>query len=311
MRIITNLTAGLDIFSALNSKVRINIIKLLNSKHKLSFSDLAKNLDISISTLTPHIKKLEKAGIIEVKLSMDEKYPAKVCTLIENKIIIEIIPEHPEYKSFEFDIDVGKYFDYNVTPTCGLASAKKLIGSLDDPRYFSHPERFDAGIIWFTQGYVEYRIPNLLTINEKPEEVQITCELCSEAPGVISHFPSDIYFIVNGINLGYWTSPGELFDRKGRYTPDWWFQNFPQYGRIKVITVNHTGTYLDGLLLSPVTVSDLNMSKCSDISVKIEIPENAKNIGGITLFGKGFGDYDVGIKVKVLYKNGEKEKADL
>src|SRR5690554_580570 len=144
MRIITDLNEGLDIFGALNSELRINIIKLLNNKRKLSISDLAKKLKISISTLTPHIKKLEKAGIIDVKMSMDEKYPAKVCTLIENKIILEIIPEHPEYKFFEFDIDVGKYFNYNVTPTCGLASTKKLIGNLDDPRYFSHPERFDA-----------------------------------------------------------------------------------------------------------------------------------------------------------------------
>ena len=80
--------------------------------------------------------------------------------------------------------------------------------------------------------------------------IQISLELCSEAPGVLSYFPSDIYFIVNGKNLGY-GHPRELFDRKGRYTPEWWFNNFPQYGRIKVITINETGTYLDGLLLSP------------------------------------------------------------
>lgn len=303
MRILKDLKEGLEVFDALNSEMRIKIIKLLNAQHKMSISNIAKHFNISISTLNPHLKKLENAGIIEIRVSNESKYPTKICSLVENKIILEIIPEHSEHKFFEIDLDVGKYVDYFVTPTCGLASREGVIGDFDDPRFFSHPQRFDASIIWFTQGFVEYRIPNLLGLKDIPVEIQISLELCSEAPGVLSYFPSDIYFIVNGKNLGYWTSPGELFDRKGRYTPEWWFNNFPQYGRIKVITINETGTYLDGLLLSPITIDELELHKNQDISVKIEIPETAKNVGGITLFGKGFGDYDVGINVKVLYKD--------
>ena len=79
---------------------------------------------------------------------------------------------------------------------------------MDDPRYFSSPERFNAGIIWFTSGYVEYRFPNQLHSDETAKEIQISMELCSEAPGVLENYPSDIYFYVNDIELGCWTSPG-------------------------------------------------------------------------------------------------------
>ena len=37
----------------------------------------------------------------------------------------------------------------------------------------------------------------------------------------------------------------------------------------------------------PITIDELELHKNQDISVKIEIPETAKNVGGITLFGKG------------------------
>lgn len=303
MKLISSLSDSLDIFDALNSQLRIDIIKLLLENHEMNMTDIATHFGISKGTLTPHIKKLESAGLVGIRLLINQRGPTKLCRIIEDKIIIEVMPEYNEYKSFETEINVGQYFDFSVTPTCGLASTKNVIGTLDDPRYFSDPCRFDAGMLWFTQGYVLYKIPNLLSLNSTAEEVQISLELCSEAPGVVANYPSDIYFTLNGCELGFWTSPGELYDRPGRYTPSWWYKNFPQYGRIKVITINHNGTYLDGLLLSSVTIDNLNLNNSSELSLKIEVPLSAKNIGGMNLFGKGFGDYDCGIKFKVLYSD--------
>ncbi|NLE04411.1 MAG: hypothetical protein GX638_06370, partial [Crenarchaeota archaeon] len=40
----------------------------------------------------------------------------------------------------------------------------------------------------------------------------------------------------------------------------------------------------------------------SDISFKILVPKDAINVGGLTLFGKGFGDYNSGIEVKMFYE---------
>jgi hypothetical protein len=38
----------------------------------------------------------------------------------------------------------------------------------------------------------------------------LSLELGSEAPGFCDNYPSDIYFYVNGIEIGCWTSPDDL-----------------------------------------------------------------------------------------------------
>lgn len=302
MRIIENLSDGYELYDALASYVRIDILKALLKNNEMNMDDIAKELNISKSSLTMHIKKLENAGLISVRLSLARRGTQKLCRINEDKLIINILPEEKELDSFETELNVGQYASYCVEPTCGLSTTEKRIDPMDDPRYFSSPERFNAGIIWFSSGYVEYKMPNQLHTNETAVEIQISMELCSEAPGVLEHYPSDIYFTVNGKQLGYWVSPGELFDRPGRFTPSWWYKNFPQYGRMKILTINESGTYLDGLFLSPITVKDIELDTCTEISVRIEVPKDAKHVGGVTLFGKGFGDYNAGVKIKVLYK---------
>lgn len=303
MKVIDNLTEHYEVFDALASPVRLEIINILLQNNEMNMDDIARELHVSKSALTVHIKKLEAAGIIAVRLSLAKRGTQKLCRVKEDKLIVNIIPEYKELDSFETELNVGQYSSYSVEPTCGLSTKTKRIDPMDDPRFFSSPERFNAGIIWFTSGYVEYRIPNLLTNNEQAIELRISAELCSEAPGVLEHYPSDIYFHVNGVELGYWVSPGELFDRPGRFTPQWWYKNFPQYGRMKIITVNESGTYLDGLFLSSTNIEALKLDTSPEISFKIEVPKTARHVGGVTIFGKDFGDYNIGIKTKVLYKN--------
>lgn len=45
------------------------------------------------------------------------------------------------------------------------------------------------------------------------------------------------------------------------------------------------------------TIHHLNLTKNSAITLRLEIPDTAKNVGGITLFGKKFGDYETGIRL--------------
>ena len=66
----------------------------------------------------------------------------------------------------------GHYTNYQICPTCGLASADALIGEVDDPRYFEHPDRYNADILWFTRGYVEYAIPNFIPASKKSHRSQ-------------------------------------------------------------------------------------------------------------------------------------------
>lgn len=93
---------------------------------------------------------------------------------------------------YEVDIKVGHYSDYHVYPTCGLATAEALIGEVDDPRYFAHPDRYNSDILWFSRGYVEYIIPNFLPPSQKIDQITISLELSSEAPGCNDNWPSDI-----------------------------------------------------------------------------------------------------------------------
>ena len=126
-------------------------------------------------------------------------------------------------------------------------------------------------------------------------------EISSEAPGICNDWPSDIYFSINDIDLGCWTSPGDFGDNKGLFTPSWWFPNWNQYGLLKLLSINKYGTFIDGLKISDVTLEDLNLTYKSDLSLKMSVPDIAKHIGGLTIFGQGFGNYNQGIHVRVIY----------
>ena len=49
-----------------------------------------------------------------------------------------------------------------MTPTCGIAGERGIIGLFDDPASFYGPERVNAQLIWFRHGSVENRFPNRL-----------------------------------------------------------------------------------------------------------------------------------------------------
>ena len=116
---------------------------------------------------------------------------------------------------YEVEIQVGHYSDYHAIPTCGLATKDSIIGDFDDPRYFADPERINSEIIWLTEGFLEYRIPNYLKSNQSFREIQFSLELGSEAPGYCDNYPSDIFFYVNGIEIGAGQVRG--FRRQTRY----------------------------------------------------------------------------------------------
>ena len=178
---------------------------------------------------------------------------------------------------------------------------------MDDIRYFDHPDRFNADIMWFTKGYVEYIIPNLIPHNQKITQISVSTEISSEAPGVDSNWPSDISFYLNDTLLGIWTSPGDYGDVRGMFTPEWWPANWNQYGLLKLLVINRKGTFIDGLKISDVTINTLDLDYKSSLHLKIAVEENAAHVGGITLFGKGFGNYDQDIRVAINYTPIEDE----
>ena len=300
---VKNLDEGLEIFKALGSELRINIIKLLQENHEMNMNELATSLGITNGALTGHIKKLEESGIIQVITERGSHGNQKVCKVAVDKIVVDVESEENEEDQniYNTEVKVGHYSDYEVYPTCGLATSQAIVGEVDDPRYFSHPDRINAGILWFTKGYIEYIIPNLLPSATKIDQITVSLEISSEAPGINNDWPSDISILLNDVKIGTWTSPGDYGDVQGIFTPDWWFPNWNQYGLLKMIVINKKGTFVDGLKISDVTINEFNLDYKSTVRFKFEIEEDAKNVGGITIFGSEFGNYNQDIKVRIAY----------
>lgn len=298
---IKSLDEGLELFKALGSDIRVEIIKILLNENAMNMNELASRLNITNGALTSHIKKLEECGVVTVSSEASGHGNQKVCSVHLDKILIELQDKPESENIYTTDIKVGLFSDYNVYPTCGLATSNRLIGEVDDTRYFAHPDRYEADILWFTKGYVEYAIPNFVPANQRIDEICISMELSSEAPGVNNVWPSDIYFYLNGTLLGTWTSPGDFGDVKGIFTPDWWFPNWNQYGLLKMLVINHKGTFIDGLQISDVTIDQFKITSKSPLKFKLEVPENAEHVGGLTIFGRGFGNYNQDINIKMAY----------
>lgn len=304
MLYIKNLDEGLEVFKALGSELRLQIVKLLLENGKMNMNELALSLGVTNGAITSHVKKLEESGIVHVVTEHNGHGNQKLCQVSVDKILIEMSPEELEEEGniYTAEVPVGHYTDYEVYPTCGIATDKSVIGEVDDPRYFAHPDRMNAQIIWFSRGHVEYIIPNLLPNATKIEQITLSFEISSEAPGVNEDWPSDITFLLNDIKLGNWTSPGDFGNVQGIFTPDWWFPNWNQYGLLKMLVINKKGTFVDGLKISDVNIRQFNLDYKSTIRFKLQVSDDANNVGGMTLFGNNFGNYSQGIKVRIAYK---------
>ena len=298
---ITSLDDGLETFKALGSDTRIQILNILLENEQMNMNQLATELNISNGALTGHIKKLEECGLINISNESAGHGNQKMCSVTQDRIIVDI-KKPIDYKNvFETEIKVGQFSRHQVWPTCGIATRESVIGELDDIRYFNHPDRFTANILWFTKGYVEYTIPNLIPSNQRITQLSISAELSSEAPGIDNNWPSDISFYINDTKIGMWTSPGDFGDVHGMFTPQWWPQNWNQYGLLKLLVINDYGTYIDGLKISDVSTLSLHLDYNSDIRLRLAVENDSEHVGGITLYGKSFGNYDQDIRVAINY----------
>ena len=301
-----SLDEGLDIFKALGSEVRIEIIKILLENNGMNMNELAGRLNITNGALTSHIKKLEDCGLVIIANESAGHGNQKKCSVRLDKILIEVNAQEDIRNIYQTDIKIGHYSDYNVYPTCGIASDSAIIGEVDDARYFAHPDRYNADILWFTRGYVEYVVPNFIPYGQKIDQISISLEIGSEAPGVNDVWPSDISFLVNNKKIAMWTSPGDFGNMKGIFTPEWWHPNWNQYGLLKILVINNTGTFIDGLQVSDVSIADFDFDYRSSIKLKLAVEDTAQHIGGLTIFGKTFGNYNQDISVSINYSPIEK-----
>ncbi|CAM4471556.1 ArsR/SmtB family transcription factor [Paenibacillus typhae] len=294
---------SLPVYEALSSAVRLHMLRLL-AVQPMNVKELAGAVNLSSAIMTMHVRKLEAAGLITTHMAPGKSGLQKICSLAaERAEILFPAADKTERKAHRKEIPVGHYSDFQIEPTCGLATTTQVIGSFDDPRYFWDMERMNAGILWFGKGFVEYKIPNFLLSSQQPEELVITMEIASEAPSINNNWPSDITFTLNGTELGFWTSPGDYGDSRGKYTPSWWPALTNQYGLLKQLRITPKGTFMDGLKLSDITLDQVGI-RDKQWTFRLSVEEDAEHIGGLTLFGKGFGNYNDDLIVELFYTDG-------
>lgn len=299
MKIAVN-TDNIKLFECLSSQTRVKAIELLG-KSPMNVGDLAAALGVSSVIMSRHISFMEECGIIDTESMPGKRGLQKICKLKLDEITLLFHKEGAATEVHRISIPVGQYSSYNVQPTCGLASPENYIGVCDDPRYFSSPDKIHAALLWFQSGWIEYNIPSYVITSKPVKCIEISLEICSEFPNYNENWPSDIHFYLNGILLGVWQSPGDFGSKRGTYTPDWW-NSGTQYGLLKNLRISNKGTMLDGIRLSDTSLDKINIESGKDLLFRIAVPADSRHPGGVNIFGKGFGNYDQNIEVRVEYE---------
>jgi predicted transcriptional regulator len=288
---------------ALASETRITILNYLGDRI-VPVAEIAQDLGLPASTANMHITILERAGLLHTQLQPARRGLQKVCARTYDELVISL-PHGARASSgtpATIQMPVGAYSKIQVEPTCGLASTTGLIGLLDDPLSFYEPGRMEAQLLWFGAGFVEYDFPMRVPAGSRVAALQLSAEVCSEAPLSDPDWPSDISVWINGVLVGTWTSPADFGVQRGRLTPPWWEDKDSQYGLLKRWRVGTEGTTIDGVALSSVTTADISLRAGEPVHVRIGIQPDAENVGGVNLFGRGFGNYPQDIELRIEYE---------
>jgi len=294
-------TQSVALFRALASESRARIIELL-AERDMNINELSAALKLAQPSITKHVQILEEAGLVESDYLAGPQGTQKRCRRVHDRLIVEMAGAYQRPESVtEIEVPIGMYTHMEAVPTCGLANRERFIGHLDNPVSFYLPERATAEIMWSSGGYVEYVFTNSLPLEADITEVDLAMEICSEAPGYNSDYPSDITVWLNNVEIGTWTSPGDFGDLRGRLNPPWWHDNLNQFGLLKVWQVDSSGTSIDGMRISSVKMADLSIKPWQTIRVRIGVKPESRNQGGFTLFGRGFGNYEQDLVMRLHY----------
>lgn len=291
-----------DIVQALGAKVRRKIMSMLRSSC-YSVAEIAKKLDLPISTVSFHLNILRKAGFISVTTKKNTRGNAKLIARQIDNFSLDFTSASisRNNKQFSQEIPLGSFTDARVCAGCGMASENEIIVADDMPGAFFSPQRKDAQIIWFSKGYIEYRLPNYMLKDKNVNAVVLSMELCSEAPNYRNDWESDITFWINGTEVATYLSPGDFGGRRGRLNPDWWSDYSTQFGIMKTLRMTQDGVYLDERRTDWRTIDKLKLQEGDYITFRIGIKEDAKHQGGLNLFGEKFGDFSQGLLYMVDY----------
>lgn len=291
-----------EVMYALANEDRLRILQLLGEA-TVNVQQIACSINLPISTTSSHIRILEDAGLVGSVLVPGKHGAMKMCFRLKDYIGLNLLDDNiDKMNTLLIKMPLGGYSRvYGIIPTCGLASLSSAIGEYDNPDSFYLPDRFNAQILWFKLGYIEYQFGALNLKKIKITALELSFEACSEAPMYRNKWESDIDVAINGQSLGIWTCEGDFGGRRGLLNPCWWPEMMTQYGQLVAWRVDEEGTWLNNTVYSPVTIEQLALKNQDCITVTIGVSPSAEHTGGMNLFGESFGDYPQAIHLKLKY----------
>lgn len=282
---------ALKVFTALSNIDRLKIVELIDYK-ETPISKIKEELQISSPSLSKHLKILEDAKLIKLNYGTNELWKKKFVSLTTDNISVHFPQKvFPELSKIRETVKIGHFINFDATPSCGMATNSRIIGKIDDAKSFLNQERVNASIIWLSQGFIEYKIPKPLKNGDEIALLDINLELASEFPISNNTWPTSLKIILNNIPIASVFIPGNFSDVRGKYTPDWWDDDFSQYGLLKHIRINQHDTSVDGVKASDLTLKDTKIEEEDFINFKIEIEQYQNRYGGLTLFGEKWGNH--------------------
>ncbi|WP_010273117.1 ArsR/SmtB family transcription factor [Paenibacillus senegalensis] len=291
----------IEVAKALSGDVRLRILEALGDQ-SMSIGQLAETLGVAQPTISINVQILEQAGLLSSSLNANRE---KICSVTGRNLLLELPSRLGEglQQIESLHMPIGLYSHCSVQPTCGMADREgRIIGSPDDPRAFYLSERTEAAILWFSgAGYLEYLFSNPLPPGVELEELRVTAELCSEAPGFNQQWPSDISLFINDKPVGTWTSPADFGDRKGRLTTSRWSGS--EYGQLTEWVVTRHGSRVNGSPADATAIPDLELAYHRPIRIRLEVCRDSRNQRGLNLFGAGFGDYPQDLVLSFVKRN--------
>ena len=66
---------------------------------------------------------------------------------------------------------------------------------------------------------------------------------------------------------------------------------------------------MDDLKVSDITLNQLLTDENQYWSIRFEVAKDAKNVGGLTLFGKKFGNHEQDIMIRTFFEKADGESA--
>ncbi|HOJ44767.1 MAG TPA: helix-turn-helix domain-containing protein [Bacilli bacterium] len=288
--------------NSLSSATRRKILRLIVEK-SYSLLELARELNIPMSTAAFHVKILRDANLIKAIPNPSKKGNEKNISF-ECESVAIYFTEGTNIDRFTnyVKLPLGSFTEFNITPPCAICTKDGIIHPLDDLSSFSHPNRLKAQLISFYKGYIVFPIPLENQDAAHMSSITISMEICSECPNYNNSWRSNITFSLCDVELATYLSLGDYGDRRGIYTPAFWGNNSSQYGILVTLKVDKEGTYLNGERVGQTTLKDLPLENKFVMKLKIAVKDDAKYVGGINIFGKEFGDYPQDINVHIAYE---------